>query len=70
MAKSKSISDLVTDLQKENESLKFLKKLFERACVNEFGYNIRELHQILEKQHTHYTDISDISPDTTDWHQG
>lgn len=50
MAKSKSISDLVTDLQKENESLQMLKKLFNQACKNEFGYDIKTIHQMLEKQ--------------------
>lgn len=50
MGKTKSISDLVTDLQKENESLQSLKKLFNQACKNEFGYDIKTIHQMLEKQ--------------------
>lgn len=49
MSKSKSISDLVTDLQRENESLQSLKKLFNQACKNEFGYDVKELHRIIEK---------------------
>lgn len=51
MAKTKSISDLVTDLQKENERLQFLQKLFQQACKKEFGYDINTLHQMIEKLH-------------------
>ena len=51
MSKSKSIADLVTQLQKENESLQALKKLFNQACKNEFGYDVKELHRIIEKAH-------------------
>lgn len=50
MSKSKSISDLVTELQQENESLQSLKKLFNQACKNEFGYGVKELHDIITKQ--------------------
>ncbi len=50
MAKTKSISDLVTDLQEENERLHFLEKLFHQACKKEFGYDIKTIHQMLEKQ--------------------
>lgn len=48
--KTKSISELVTDLQQENESLQSLKKLFNQACKNEFGYDVKSIHQMLEKQ--------------------
>lgn len=48
--KTKSISELVTELQQENESLQSLKKLFNQACKNEFGYDIKTIHQMLEKQ--------------------
>ena len=50
MSKTKSISDLVTELQQENESLQSLKKLFNQACKNEFGYDVKTIHQMLEKQ--------------------
>lgn len=50
MSKTKSISDLVIDLQKENDSLQKLKKAFEKAVKGEFGYNIDELHIIINKQ--------------------
>lgn len=50
MSKTKSISDLVIDLQRENESLQSLKKLFDKACRNEFGYNVSELHILVKKQ--------------------
>lgn len=47
--KAKSISELVTDLQRENESLQSLKKLFNQACRNEFGFDVKTIHQIIEK---------------------
>lgn len=47
--KTKSISELVTELQKENESLQPLKKFFNQACKNEFGYEVKAIHQIIEK---------------------
>lgn len=50
MAKTKSISDLVTELQRENESLQSLKKLFNQACKNEFGYDAKTVHEMLDKQ--------------------
>ena len=46
MSKTKSITDLVTELQNENESLKGLKKGFNTMCKAEFGYSIDELHSI------------------------
>lgn len=49
-SKTKSISELVTALQEENESLQSLKKLFNQACKNEFGYDVRTIKQMLEKQ--------------------
>lgn len=50
MSKTKSLADLITDLQKENESLQFLKKLFNQACKSEFGYDVKTIRQMLEKQ--------------------
>lgn len=50
MAKQKSISDLVIELQKENESLKHLHRLANKFCKQEFGYNIVELHKIIERR--------------------
>lgn len=50
MSKSKSISDLVLQLQKENERLTRLKKAFNRLCKEEFGYGVDDLHKIVKKQ--------------------
>lgn len=47
---NKSIAELVMELQSENESLQSLKKLFNQAVKNEFGYDVRALHQLIEKQ--------------------
>ena len=49
MAKSKSISDLVTQLQEENEQAKFFYKLFNQAVKHEFDYTVSELHDIILK---------------------
>lgn len=50
MKKTKSISDLVTELQQENEELRALQKLFEKACLITFGYNIKTIKIMLERQ--------------------
>lgn len=49
MSKTKSITDLVLELQQENESLKGLKKIAEQYCRQEFGYTVKELHNIIQK---------------------
>lgn len=49
MSKTKSITDLVTQLQKENEQAKFFYKLFEQAVKHEFNYSVDELHEIIFK---------------------
>ena len=43
MSKTKSITDLVTDLQQENESLKNLSRLANQYTRQEFGFSVREL---------------------------
>ena len=48
MSKTKSITDLVTDLQQENESLKNLSRLANQYTRQEFGFSVRELHEIIE----------------------
>lgn len=48
-SKSKSITELVNDLQQENESLKRLEKIANQYTKLEFGYSVKELHQIIEK---------------------
>ncbi|SFQ35957.1 hypothetical protein SAMN02910358_01750 [Lachnospiraceae bacterium XBB1006] len=49
MSKTKSITELVEELQNENESLKMLAKLANQYCKSEFGYDVRQLHQLIEK---------------------
>ena len=49
MSKTKSISDLVIQLQQENEQAQFLNKLFGQAVKHEFGYSVEELHELLLK---------------------
>ena len=48
--KTKSISDLVTELQVENERLRPLEKLLNQACRNEFGFDVKTIHCMLEQQ--------------------
>ena len=47
---TKGISDLVLELQEENERLQFLSKLFEKAVKKEFGHNIKEVHRLIDAQ--------------------
>ena len=47
MSRPKSISDLVKDIQKENESLQRLAKIANSFCQKEFGYDMKELHEIV-----------------------
>lgn len=49
MSKTKSITDYISELQRENESLKFLGKLATQYCKHEFGYTPKELHEIVKK---------------------
>lgn len=44
-----SIAELITDLEKENEDLKYLQKLFESACKHYFGMDIQNIKIILDR---------------------
>ncbi len=50
MSKTNKLSDLVEELQEENEKLQSLKKLFDQACKKEFGYSINQIHKMLDAQ--------------------
>lgn len=58
-SKAKSITELVTELQEENESLQSLKKLFNQAVKNEFGYDIKELHNVVTKWEQHEKKVAE-----------
>lgn len=47
MSRSKSIADLISDLQKENDALKRLEKIANSYTKAEFGYSVKELHDML-----------------------
>lgn len=49
MSKTKSISDLVISLQKENQRLQILGKYFNKVCKIEFGYSVEDLHKIVDE---------------------
>ena len=40
---------MVIELQRENESLHGLKRLFNRACKEEFGYEPKMIHDMLKR---------------------
>lgn len=48
-SKTKSISELINELEKENENLKGIRKGFESMCRAEFSLTIEEIHRKLEK---------------------
>lgn len=43
-----TISEQISELQQENERLKMLQKLFDKAVKNEFEMDIKSLHKVLE----------------------
>lgn len=45
---AKTISDQIIELQAENEQLKKLRKLFEKAVKDEFGMDIKTVHKNLD----------------------
>ena len=47
MAKTQTFAEIATQLQEENDRLKNLQKHFERACKDEFGYGIKEIHKMI-----------------------
>ena len=49
MAKTRSIQDLITQLQAEADEAKFLSRLFNQAVKHEFDYTVDELHDIILK---------------------
>ena len=50
MSKKVSITDQIKRLQEENERLKGLQKLFEKAVKDEFGFSVREVHKLVSAQ--------------------
>lgn len=49
MSKPKSITEMVQELQRENETLQGLKRLFNRACKDEFGYEPKKIHEMIKR---------------------
>lgn len=49
MSKTRSITELVNELQRENESLTGLKKGFNTMCKAEFDLSIEQIHKIIKK---------------------
>ena len=50
MSKKITITEQIEELQEENERLKGLQKLFEKAVKNEFGFSIKEVHKLISAQ--------------------
>lgn len=55
---SKSITEQIADLQSENERLKELQKIIDKAIKNEFGIDTKKIHKIIENQNDFETKIS------------
>ncbi len=49
MSKTRSIQDLILQLQEEADEAKFLNKLFSQAVKHRFGYTAEELDDIILK---------------------
>lgn len=49
MRRAKSVSDLVKDLQRENESLQRLVKVANQYTKLEFGYTVKEIHELIRR---------------------
>ena len=45
---SKTITEQIADLERENQSLKEFQKLFDKAVKLEFGIDTKKLHKIIE----------------------
>lgn len=48
-SKTKSITELIEELQEENKRAESLTKLFNQAVKNEFGMDIKTIHEKLAK---------------------
>ena len=49
MSKTKSLTELVEELQTETERLQSLKKYFNLAVKAEFGLDVKGIHEVLTK---------------------
>ena len=49
MSKTKTITEMITDLQRENESLQRLKRIFDKACRDEFGYEPKKIREMIKR---------------------
>lgn len=54
-----TISEQISELQQENERLKMLQKLFDKAVKNEFEMDIKSLHKVLENDADFVRKIAD-----------
>ena len=50
MYKKITITEQIEELQEENERLKGLQKLFEKAVKDEFGFSVKEVHKLSSAQ--------------------
>ena len=54
---AKTITEQIADLQNENERLKELDKLFEKAVKNEFGLDRKQLHKLVQNREHFQSDF-------------
>lgn len=56
---AKTINEQIVELQSENDRLKKLQKLFEKAVKDEFGVGIKTIHKKLENSSDFESKIAD-----------
>ena len=54
---SKTITEMISDLQAENDRLKELDKLFDKAIKSEFGCDRKKLHNMIENSSSNQSDF-------------
>ena len=64
MSKKITITEQIEELQEENERLKGLQKLFEKAVKDEFGFSVKEVHKLISA-HVRYQQQQNASQRTT-----
>lgn len=55
---SKTITEQIADLERENQSLKEFQKLFDKAVKLEFGIDTKKLHKIIKNDEENHVDFA------------
>lgn len=57
MSKAKTITQQIEELQSENDRLRELEKLFEKAVKSEFGCDRRSIHKMIKNEANSQSDF-------------